>query len=196
MSDRKINRERRKSLHQDPETGQTQKRLRFIDEYLIDLNPGKAYLRAGYKVDISVARKEAAKLLLIPEIQDLIIRKKEERAKRTQVSADKVVQELAKIGFANLKDFINWDSFGFRIKDSSELKPEQTACLSEIQCDFTPEGFRTKFKTWSKVEALQMLGQHLGMFEKGSKDKTDAHEEARKIKEALKEMDRVDGVAG
>lgn len=44
----------------------------FINEYLIDMNATRAYLRAGYKVSEPVARANAAKMLTKSNILETI----------------------------------------------------------------------------------------------------------------------------
>ena len=73
----------------DPLTG---KQRRFVQEYLVDLNATQAAIRAGYssKTAYSIGNENLKK----PEIQAALIKAQSERAERTKLSADEVVQDL------------------------------------------------------------------------------------------------------
>ena len=78
----------------------------FVKEYIVDLNGTQAYLRAGYKASEEAARRNASRLLTKADIQAAIREAMKAREQRTEVSADRVVKELAKIAFADIKDFL------------------------------------------------------------------------------------------
>jgi phage terminase small subunit len=94
-----------------------------------------------------------------------------EAAERCGVTVDRIVQELAKIGFANSRDFFEWDQDGVRIKASAELTPDQTAVVVEVQETRSKgTGKNTiKIKLSDKQAALEKLGRHLGMFKETNK---------------------------
>ncbi|EHJ62156.1 terminase small subunit [Novosphingobium pentaromativorans] len=50
----------------------TPKQQRFVEEYLVDLDGPKAYIRAGYRVSSGVAAKKAAALLAREDVQEAI----------------------------------------------------------------------------------------------------------------------------
>ena len=83
----------------------TDAQKRFCDEYLIDLNATRAYKVAypNCKKD-DTARANSSRLLTIANIQEYISERQKEIEKRTEVTQDMVVQELAKIAFFNIKD--------------------------------------------------------------------------------------------
>jgi len=76
----------------------------FCQEYIIDFNATRAYLRAGYKANEKTAGSNSSLLMARPEIQARISEIMSEREQRTEITQDKVLQELAKIAFANPTD--------------------------------------------------------------------------------------------
>ncbi len=74
----------------------TDKQARFCEEYMIDLNATQAAIRAGYSP--KTANEQAARLLANVSIQNRIAQLQAEQSRRTGVSADRVVRELAKVG--------------------------------------------------------------------------------------------------
>lgn len=149
------------------------KQRRFVDEYLIDLNATQAAIRAGYSE--KTAGSQGFDLLKKPEISDAIHAAMKERAARTEITQDRVLQELAKIGFADIRKAVKWGD-GIAVRDpetdaveimngvalvgSEEIDDATAAAVSEISQ--TAQGI--KIKMHDKRAALVDIGRHLGMF--------------------------------
>ncbi len=158
----------------------TKKQRRFIEEYLIDLNATQAAIRAGYSPDTagSIGNENMQK----PEIRAHIDRAMAERSKRTGVSADRVVMELARIAFVNAVDVI--DPKTATIK--SEASSDDTAAIQSVKVKtFGDDGLEREIKMADKIKALELLGRHMGMF----KDKLE-------VTGLDKEMDKLDDLIG
>lgn len=140
----------------------TPKMQRFIEEYLIDLNATQAAIRAGYSE--KTADKIGHENLVKPEIKKALDVAMKERSERTQVTADMVVKELAKIGFSNMRKFASWSKDGVSLIDSETLDEDDAACVQEVSQTITEAGGSIKFKLHDKKSALDSLGKHLGMF--------------------------------
>lgn len=160
----------------------TAKQQKFIDEYLIDLNATQAAIRAGYSK--RTANRIATENLSKPVIQEKIQESMNQRQERTKITQDMIVQELAKIAFSNATDYskvvtrpIKHKIFDEKkqefvyvdgdvveqdiiLKDTDELTDDQKAAISCIKN--TRHGIAVE--QCNKVEALHLLGQHLGMF--------------------------------
>jgi phage terminase small subunit len=99
----------------------------------------------------------------------------EKRSKRTEITQDRVLQELAKVGFADIKDYLSFrtalttvghDDKGERIIDYAtvvQLKDSEEVDGSVISEVSLKDG-ALKFKLHDKMKALQDIGRHLGMF--------------------------------
>lgn len=79
----------------------TDRQARFCEEYLIDLNATQAAIRAGYSE--KTANEQGARLLANVSVQEKIAKLKAERAKRTEMKQDSVIQELAAVARAEVK---------------------------------------------------------------------------------------------
>jgi len=75
----------------------TDKQKVFCKEYLLDFNATRAAIAAGYSK--KGARQTASDTLAKAYIQEEIKRLMESRNKRTEITADRVVNELAKFAF-------------------------------------------------------------------------------------------------
>ena len=136
----------------------TSKQERFISEYLVDLNGKQAAIRSGYSA--KTAEQQAARLLSNVKVAEEIDKAKQTRAKRVEVTQDEVVQGLAKIAFGNIQDFAEWDQYKVKLAVSTTLARETASCVSEVR----PTKYGVSIKLHDKVRALQLLGEHLGIF--------------------------------
>lgn len=140
----------------------TKKQQRFVDEYLIDLNATQAAIRAGYSPD--TAQQMGSENLSKPVIRNAIDKAIAERSRRTGISQDRVINEIAKVAFLNPADVINFDEAA--VKDGAHR--EDTACIASVKVKTVPteDGVisEREVKTYDKLKALELLGKHLGMF--------------------------------
>lgn len=136
---------------------------RFVDEYLIDCNATRAAIAAGYTKH--TAAQAGWEVLRNPKVAAEISRRQKLLADRHEVSADNVISELAKIGFANLADFYIVDTQGRLVIDTASLAdPKKAAALSQIEIVVAPDGAQSiKIKLADKRAALGDLSKHLGL---------------------------------
>ena len=104
----------------------TEKQKIFADEYLIDLNATRAY-RAAYpsvKKD-ETARANGSRMLTNANVAGYISDRMNERQKRTEITQDMVLQELASIAFARATDYVEIKVDGINsvvmVKTTTEL---------------------------------------------------------------------------
>ena len=153
----------------------TNKQKAFIEEYMIDLNATQAAIRAGYKE--KAAYMTGAENLRKPQIQEELQRRMREREIRTEITQDKVLKELAKIGFADIKDYLSFrtaKTVVARDKETGEPIIDYAQIIevvdsSEVDGSMIQEvSLSSKgvfsFKLHDKMSALDKIGKHLGMF--------------------------------
>jgi len=87
------------------------------------------------------------------------------REKRTDVTVDRVVKELGKVGFASIADFASWKSNKVTLKDSDQLSDDLKAAVSEIKEKKNIAGSSVELKLHCKLGALDKLARHLGMYD-------------------------------
>lgn len=139
----------------------TDKQDRFCEEYMIDLNATQAAIRAGYSP--KTAREQAPRLLANVSIQNRIAQLQAEQSRRTGVSADRVVRELAKIAFAS--DLIDPETASVKLDASRD----DLAAIQSIKVkSFGEDGLEHEVKLADKLRALDLLGKHLGMYKDAS----------------------------
>lgn len=156
-------------------TDLTIKQEAFARHYIETGNASESYRRA---YDVSkdakpnTVEKRACELLKNGKVAGRIAILRKEIAKRHDVTIDRVVRELALLGFSNMSDYITTTDDGGCFVDLSKLNRDKAAAISEVTSETYLEGKgeeaktvkRTKFKLVDKRAALVDLGRHLGMF--------------------------------
>lgn len=132
----------------------------FCTEYLVDFDAKNAALRAGFAPGTArnaaawINAEHPAKPHLRKEIDRLIAL----RSARTGITAGRVLQELARIAFADITDVVDTDTGGVR-KDASRDDTAAIALVTVKNGKISEKGVRMH----DKVHALELLGRHLGM---------------------------------
>lgn len=145
----------------------TPKQALFCKEYMVDRNATQAYIRTGYSkkcADVSGPR-----LLGNVRIKKEIDRLTLKQAAKIEITAQRVLDELAKMGFANMQDYTRIQD-GEAVIDLSVITRDQMAAVSEVTSEVYTEGKggpevkRTKLKIFDKKASLELLGKHLKLF--------------------------------
>jgi len=136
----------------------TPKQARFVEEYLFDLNAAQAAIRAGYRADN--ARSIGFENLTKPDIREAIEAAQRERSARTGITADRVVQEIARVAFSSLRDVMAWGPTGASVLPDDKITPDAAAAIAEI----TETNAGIKIKLHNKVAALEQLAKHVGLY--------------------------------
>ena len=155
----------------------------FVDEYMIDLNQSQAILRAGFTGKPTSAKTAATRMMSNVHVKVEVARRLAERADRTQITADRVLLELAAIAFFDVRKVFDEKN---QLKKIVELDEQTARAISSIETEANNVGhtvFSTtkKIKMNDKLRALQLVGNHIGMF-KGSTSN------AEDVVNALKEL--------
>lgn len=135
-------------------------------EYLIDLNATKAAERAGYSP--KTAYSQGQRLSKNVEVAAEIAKKTCRRLEKLEITADRVVQEIAKLAFLDPRKFFEDDGSLKRIQD---LDDDTAACIAGMKVTELFEGageqkhcygLLKKIKIAHKGANLDRLGRHLG----------------------------------
>mgnify|MGYP000177653768 FL=1 len=83
-----------------------------------------------------------------------------ERSRRTGINQDRVLQELARIGFAKITDVLDPET----AKIKQDASDDDLACIQSIKIKPNEFGTEREVKLYDKKSALVDLGKHLGLF--------------------------------
>jgi phage terminase small subunit len=134
----------------------TPKREKFCQEYLIDLNATQAAIRAGYSKKTASSMGE--QLLRFLEVQNRISQLQRKRIERTEVTADHVINALARI--ANIDPRRMYDEDG-QLIPANKLPDDIAMAVAGIEHG---DKGGIKIKLNDRLKALELLGRHLAMF--------------------------------
>lgn len=142
-----------------------QRQAAFVREYLVDLNATQAATRAGYSA--KTAHVIGHELLRKPEIAEAVSIAQHERGQRTEITADRVLKELARIAFFDIRKL--YDEAG-NLKKPHELDDDTAAALVGIDTQETSTNgedasiiITRKAKVIERTAALTLAMRHLGM---------------------------------
>lgn len=142
----------------------TDKQKVFAEEYLKDSNATQAAIRAGYSA--KTAKVKGCELYNEPEIKDYIRKLQDDRSNRTGITADYVLAGLKEVAERCLQKapVMKWDY------ESKSLVQEQDADGNDLWT----------FDSSGANKSFELLGKHVGLFEKDNKQKVQTIKVSRK----------------
>lgn len=135
----------------------------FVDEYLVDLNATQAAIRAGYSP--KTANEQGARLLAKVSIQAELSERMKAREQRTEITQDRVLQEIARVAFFDPRKLFNDDGSPKRLVD---LDDDSAAVIAGVDVATVGNadigiGQVMKYKIADKLKAIDQCMSHLGM---------------------------------
>jgi phage terminase small subunit len=140
----------------------TARQLRFIEEYLVDMNATQAAIRAGYSP--KTANREGPRLLSNAGIAEAIAEGRARLTAKTHVTREWVIERLAQIAGISPRQLMTWGADDVTLRPSADLTDAEAYAVAEVASTATKDGVSLKLKNHDKVRALELLGKHLGLF--------------------------------
>jgi phage terminase small subunit len=145
-------------------------------------NQTQAYIQAGYKARGNSAKVEACRTLKKPNVKAYLKKLRNAVTKRTEIDGAKVVTELGKVAFTNIKDYINVDEEGnIHFIPFDQIDEEKLAAIESIKVrvnvttnkkeDKEYTTATQEFKLHSKLNALEQIGRHFGIYDKDNQQR-------------------------
>ena len=139
-----------------------------IESILSGIYQTDAYLKVYACKSKRVAEAAVSRMLSKVKPKARLEYKRRELAKKFEVNEERITRERVKIGFANVKDFM--DEKG-QIRQITKIDRDNLAAVSEIKLD-PILGTVVEFKFHSKQTALDGLSKQLGLYAKDNEQKT------------------------
>lgn len=139
--------------------------MRFVSEYLIDLNGKQAAIRAGYAA--KTAEVQASRLLTLPKVAAAVAEGQAKRLDSADLSAVRVLEEIRRLAFADVR--LLFDERG-NLRPIHTLNAEQSACIASLEVikknaeagDGKIDTIH-KLRVWDKTKSLEMLAKHFAL---------------------------------
>jgi phage terminase small subunit len=141
---------------------------RFVDEYLIDLNPRRAAIAAGYVgTSKGYPSEKASRLLKRRDVQAALAQRKTSQIKKAEVSASAVLDQLRALSMVDIRSFFDDDGallppsqwttdMGCAVSSFDVVKRNVTSGDGKVDDVF-------RIRLADKVRALEMLAKHFGL---------------------------------
>ena len=146
----------------------------FVSTYLSSgKDKSKAYRAIRPDKGATSVSTNSTFLLALPEIQEEIEYRLKLQAKKSMITEQRILEELACIAFFDVKDLLNDDG---SLKPISEIPEKARKAISGLELvelyhnsagkgDVKiPKGMAKKLKINSKEKALELLGKYFSMF--------------------------------
>ncbi|MDN5938133.1 MAG: terminase small subunit [Salinisphaera sp.] len=164
----------------------TRRQKLFVEEYLVDANATQAAIRSGYSA--KTAYSLAQTVLRKPHVAAEIAAAQKRRSERTQITADKVLTEMARVGLSDIRHAFDEDG---KVKPIDEWSNAFAAAVSYVEFSSADAGEIHKIRLWDKTSALDKIAKHLGMF---ARDNEQRNEGVTKLTDLLAAVAEDSGV--
>jgi len=144
----------------------TDKQARFVELYLVSLVASQAY-RDAYGCSANVANRNGPRLLVNAGIAAAVADAIAARSVRTQITADRVLQELAIIGFSDARHYTLHEFGGVELGPNAPDVAMRAIASIKHRTRSDEDGnaiYEVEYRLWDKNAALSNLGKHLGLF--------------------------------
>ena len=143
----------------------TDRDMRFVDEYMVDFDAKNAAIRAGYapataRNAYAWINSENGATPTKPRVRAEIDKRMAELSRRTGITAERVMMELARIAFADITDVADIDS----CKVIPQARRADTAAIASVRVKKGDDWTEREVKLYDKSRALELIGKRLGMF--------------------------------
>lgn len=147
--------------------GTTDRQFAFCRFYVEQglTNASAAYRKAYPNCKSEVAAEScSSRLLRNAKVMAYLDEVRRVATERTQITADRVLEELGRIGLANMDDYAEWGPAGVTLKSSEDMTSEMKAVVGEVSETITKDGGTIRFKLHDKLAALDKIGRHFKLF--------------------------------
>jgi len=139
----------------------TPKQQRFADEWLIDMNATAAAIRAGYSP--KSAEQQGSTLLRNPKVRAYIDERMAEHSRRTGVTQERIIRELARIAFLDPTQLVDMDTAEL-LSDAAADDRAAIASVKVKTMSGETEMIEREVRFVDKIKALELLGKRFGMW--------------------------------
>lgn len=140
--------------------------IKFCDKYFETLNGTQSAIYAGFSED--TAKQQAWQILQRDDVQEYLQKLRIEYADKAGVTKEKVMREVAKISFSDIRNYYTGDD---KLKPITDLDDNEAAALASVKTyeEYSQHeviGINKEIKLYDKLAGLEKLARMLGMYEK------------------------------
>lgn len=158
-----------------------EKQMRFVNEYLLDLNATQAAIRAGYSAKTAYAQGQ--RLLKHVEVAAYLQGQKTARSEKTGIDAEWLLRRLAMEAEADMADLYDENGKLKPVKDWPLIWRQGLVSGVETVREGTGEeaSFVDKVKISDRIKRLELIGRHIDVQAFKDKVEVDASADLKRI---------------
>ena len=137
---------------------------RFAQNIVNGMKAGPAYTAAGYRASGQSASSAGARLGKTAEIQGRIAELNAPAILATELSVERVLQEMTRLAFYDLTGILDVNDAKITLRDPTSLPEDLRRAIVGIKPVRVGEQLQYECKFADKQKALDSLGRHLQMF--------------------------------
>ncbi len=149
----------------------SERHLKLVTEYFANGFNKRAAMRACGYTETGIEGYQH-RLFNHPDVLQEISNRRQSLTRKYDISEERILNEYAKIAFANFGDILEIQNDGSAVIDMAGMTEDQRAALSEFQVDEYKDGKgedarevkKYKIKFHDKKAALDALAKYKGMF--------------------------------
>lgn len=138
----------------------TTQQVAFVDSYMVHFNATRAATDAKY---LNPGRY-GWELLQKEHIKEEIKKRADAYSSTKSYLKERVVEELCAVAFSSLEEVGRFGPSGLDLKQPEEIPDTAKRAIAEYTVNETDKSVNAKVRFHNKVQALDLLGKHLGMF--------------------------------
>ncbi len=141
------------------------RQLRFVAEYVVEPNATQAAIKAGFSA--KSAEVTGFRLLRNPKIASEIEAARIKLEVRTEITADRVLKELALLAFSDVQHYYVGKRGALRVKKAAPRGASRAVASVKHRTIVDADGNKTyevEFRLWPKPGPLELAGKHVGLF--------------------------------
>lgn len=143
-----------------------QREKRFVAEYLIDLDPKRAALEAGYSATTAASKayQWVSNGKVKPHVFDAVEEAQAKRAERTEIDADWVLRRLGEEATADLADLYDENGALRPVHDWPLIWRQGLVAgldVEEVRAEGEVVGTVRKLKLSDRIKRIELIGKHI-----------------------------------
>jgi phage terminase small subunit len=144
----------------------TPQQLRFVQEYIVDLNATAAYLRAGYNAtSLDSAQASSSRLLSDAMVQIAIAKRQAQVDRSLGISAERIERQSARIAFSDIRDIVDIAADGTAtVKPTSEWTDAAAAAVASVTITEYKGQTKVTVKLHDKIAGLEQLYKRQNLY--------------------------------
>jgi phage terminase small subunit len=137
-----------------------EKKRRFVEALGASKTQVQAVLDAGITTRRNSAGVIATRYMKDPVVRQMLADQADRRLKKADLKAVRVLEELRRLAFADIRDLFDND---WRLKHADDISDEAASILAAVERTTSGTRSTVKVKIQSKLHALELLARHFAL---------------------------------